>query len=279
MKINNTRFLIFLSTFLLLLLFPFHPVSAKTIKTQHYNFSIGSGWNQEEVKIIETIAMNLDNIWEKVNEILENELPSQLELGITNEGLASTSFREEGKIVLNASHIKNLSIKDCLDRVAHETAHIALYKISKGKTMKWENKFLDEGIALYIGYLYIDEVEKLNALSQNIAQEDLKSGKASLNYLQNWERNVREKQREFIKNWRAENPRKTATLDDFIKGGYRTYFTSYSFVKSFDDKYGLPQLLNVLRSIGKGKSQAEAFLSISGQPLSVIVSEWHASLK
>ena len=265
--------------FVLILLFAFsNQTHAKTIKTEHYKFSTGSWWSEDEKKVIENIAVNLDNIWEKVNETLEQELPPKLKLAITKEGLASRSLREEEKVLLNAIHIKNLSLRDCLDRIAHETAHFALYKISKGEITKWENKFLDEGIALYIGYLYVDEIDELNILSQKIAKQDIKDGKASLTYLRDWENNVRQKQRQFIKNWKRENPGENPGLEDFIKGGYRTYFTSYSFFKTFTDKYSLSLMLDILGNIGAGDTQAEAFQKITGESLDKFILEWHNSL-
>ncbi len=253
-------------------------IPMKTIKTGYYEFSTGSGWSEDEKRIIEKIIANLDNIHKEVNEMLENELPPKLKVAIRDGGLGSTAVREEEKLLLNSVHIKNLNLRDCLDRIAHETAHIALFRMSKEKITEWENKFLDEGVALYIGYLYVGELNELNALSNKIAKEDFKSGKASLAYLRNWEKNVREKQRQFDKKWRNENPGKTPTLEDFIQGGYRTYFTSYSFVKAFMDKYGLSQLLRAIRDIGKGTSQSEAFKMVTGKTLDELISEWHASL-
>jgi len=253
-------------------------VSTKTIKTGYYELSTGSGWNEDEKKIIEEIIANLDNLREKVNEMLENELPPKLKLVITDEGMGSTAIREEEKILLNAVHVRNLNLKDCLNRIAHETAHIALFRMSKRKIIEWENKFLDEGVALYAGYHYVGELEELNALSNKIAMEDFKNGKASLAYLRDWEKNVREKQRQFAEKWRTENSGKTPTLDNFITGGYRTYFTSYSFVKVFMDKYSLSQLQRAIRNIGEGKSQSEAFKMVTGKNLSELISEWHSSL-
>lgn len=251
---------------------------AKTIKTEFYKFDAGSGWNEKEQQIISKITSHLDNVWRTVNDLFQQELYPKLKLGITKKGLASKALRKEKKVLLNAVHIKNQNLEDCLNRIAHETAHIALYKISKGKLTNWDNKFIDEGIALYTGYLYVEELEQLNALSQKIAKEDYLSGKASLDYLRDWEKNVRAKQIQFIKKWKKENPGKIPALNDFIKGGFRSYFTSYSFIHTFKSKYGFSQLLEFVREIGSGNSQPEAFQKVTGQSIDDFVKDWHSSL-
>jgi hypothetical protein len=167
---------------------------------------------------------------------------------------------------------------DCLDRVAHETAHLALHGMSNAKLTQRENLFLDEGIALFIGYRCVGELTELNALSQKIASEDRQNGQASLAYLRDWEKNVREKQRQFVNIWKRQNPAKEPSLDDLLKGGYRTYFTAYSFVRAVVSKHGLPRLLQVVRNIGKGMSQADAFKMATGQSLEDCIAEWHAAL-
>ncbi len=249
------------------------------LTTDHFEFDTGYGWNKAEREIIGKIGGNLDDIWERVNNRLGGEVPPQLNLSIIKHGIYSTLIREENKILLNGVHIRNQSLKDCLERIAHETAHIALYKLSKGKILSNENQFIDEGIAIYIGILYVEDVARYNTLAQKIAKEDLRNGKASLDYLRDFENNVRREQREWNKKWRKENPGKFPTQDDFIKTGARTYFTAYSLIKAFKDKYGLPKLLDVVRSMGAGESQSDAFEKVMGQSLDEFVSEWHASLK
>lgn len=65
-------------------------------------------------------------------------------------------------------------LRDCLTIVAHELTHIGYFKISKGKLMNWENKFLDEGIAGYAMYPFEPNVAEKKDLSLRIAKADLK---------------------------------------------------------------------------------------------------------
>jgi hypothetical protein len=59
-----------------------------------------------------------------------------------------------------------------------------------------------------------------------------------MGYLRNWQENVRKKQAQWLNEWGKKNPGKRPISEDFIKGGYRPYYTAYHFSKFFREKYG-----------------------------------------
>ncbi len=264
--------------FVFLLAFP-TVLFAKTYKTEHFNFSVGwlSQYEEAEKKTIAELVANLDDVWLKINKLCENELPSKLKIGVKREGTTSRALRAENKILINSIKIKK-GLRDCLTIVAHEGTHIGYHKISKGKLKKVENKFLDEGIAMYAMYPFEpDEAEKKD-LFLRIAKDDLKNGKATLSYLRDWKNNVDDKLMAFSKNWRHKNPNKSPTLEDELQVGVNSYYTSCVLVEYIIDTYGLPKFVSAIRNIGKGDNQSEAFRNAMGIDIEDIFSKWHAFL-
>ena len=116
------------------------------------------------------------------------------------------------------------------------------------------------------------------ALFLRTAKSDFKNGKASLNYLRDWKKNVDDKLMAFSKNWRSKNPNKIPTLEDELKVGVNSYFTSCVLVEYIVDTYGLPKFVSAIRNIGKGENQSKAFQSALGKNIEEIFAEWHAFL-
>jgi len=269
---------IFILSFIILLLLPIQTF-AKTYKTDHFNFSVGwlYQYNEEEKKTIAELVARLDDIWIKVNELCENELPAKLKMSVKREGTLSRALRSENKILINAIKIKK-GLRDCQTIVAHETTHIGYYKISKGRITNRENTFLDEGIAMYAMYPFELNVTERKDLFLRTAKADLKNGKASLNYLRDWEKNVDDKLMAFSKNWRIKNPNKIPTLEDELQAGVNSYFTSCVLIEYIIDTYGLPKFVSAIRNIGNGDNQSKAFQSALGKNIEEIFAEWHAFL-
>lgn len=275
--------------------------SKDAIKTKHYQFyasetvpfkanlrtgeigvlnlkrNVPKGWLPNEKMVKETV-LNLDNIWQHVNGLLEGEMILMVNMFITHGGWGSTAIRGEGTILVSAMHFDNMSMDDILNRTAHESCHLGLYDMSKRKIIDSKNKFIDEGIALYAGYDYTGKLDWLINTSKKIATEDYQAGKASMEYLRNWQENVRNNQGRWLREWAKRNPGKRPTTEDFIKGGYRSYFTAYNFIKFFNNKYGKNKLLDIVRSMGDSDIRV-SFPIVVGQSLDSFVSEWHASLK
>jgi hypothetical protein len=90
---------------------------------------------------------------------------------------------------------------------------------------------------------------------------------------------VYSKQVDGIRKYLKENPGRIPTEEEFHqKLGFRSYFTSYSFVKFFIDHYDLKRLLEVMSEMGKGEHQSIAFEKTTGKSLNALFAEWHASL-
>jgi hypothetical protein len=261
--------------FIFFIVFPIQTF-AKTYKTDHFKFSVGwlFQYNEEEKKTIAELVDRLDDIWIKVNELCENELPPKLKMSVKSEGTLSRALRTENKILINSIKIKK-GLRDCLTIVAHEATHIGYHKISKGKITKGENNFLDEGIAMYAMWPFEPNMTERKALFLRTAKSDLKNGKASLSYLRDWKKNVDDKLLAFSKKWRSKNPNKIPALEDELKVGVNSYFTSCVLVEYIIDAYGLPKFVSAIRNIGKGESQSEAFQSALGKKIEEIFAEWH----
>lgn len=252
---------------------------AQTYKTNHFNFYVGSlsQYSEEEKKTIAELASRLDNIWIKVNKLCDNELPPKLKISVKREGTLSRALRSEKKILINSIKIRN-GLRDCQTIVAHEATHIGYYKISKGRITYSENQFLDEGIAMYAMWPFEPDVTKRKELFLRTAKADLKNGKASLNYLQDWKKNVDDKLMAFSENWRLKHPNKSPTLEDELQVGVNTYFTSCVFVEYIIDTYGLAKFVNAIRNIGNGDTQSKAFQNAFGKNIEAIFADWHAFL-
>jgi len=266
--------------------------SDDAIQTDHYEFyasktvpflntnwprNVPRGWKPNEMMVGETV-IELDDIWAFLNEYLEGDMPQTIKFYISHEGIASTAVRGKEIILVSAVHFRNKNIDDILNRVAHESCHLGLYYMSKGKIIETQNKFIDEAIAFYVGFKYIGQLDWLNETSERISREDLKTGKASLEYLREWQNNVRENQKNWIKSWKKNNPRKKPVMKDFMESPYRTYWTAYNFSKFFKEKYGNAKLLEVVKSMGESDI-SDTFPTVVAQSLDDFVSEWHASLK
>jgi hypothetical protein len=262
------------------------------IQTDHYQFyasktapflntnwprNVPRGWKPNEMMVGETV-IQLDDIWKFLDEYLEGNMPQTIKFYISHEGIASTAVRGKEIILVSAIHYRNENIEDILDRVAHESCHLGLYHISKGKIIESHNKFIDEAIAFYAGHKYAGRIDWLNETSDKIVREDLKAGRASMEYLRDWQNNVREKQKKWIRTWKKKNPHKIPVLKDFMESPYRTYWTAYNFSKFFNEKYGHSKLLEIVKSMGESDISV-SFRKIVGQSLDDFVSEWHASLK
>ena len=262
------------------------------IQTDHYDFyasktvpflklkfprNVPKGWKPNEMMVGETV-LHLDDIWDFLDELLKGEMPQKIKFYISHEGIGSTAVRGKEIILVSAIHYRNMNLDDILNRIVHESCHLGLYYISKGKIIESQNKFIDEAIAFYAGFTYIGQLDSLNETSDRIAREDLKEERATMRYLRNWQVNVREKQKNWIKTWKKKNPKKRPTMKDFMEGPYRTYWTAYNFGKFFKEKYGQAKLLEVVRSMGESDISI-AFPKVVGQSLDDFVSEWHASLK
>lgn len=265
--------------FMVLLLFPIQSF-AKTYKTEHFNFSVGwlSQYKEEEKKTIAELVDRLDEIWIKINELCDNELPAKIKMSVRTEGTLSKAIRSENKILINSIKIKK-GLRDCLTIVAHEGTHIGYSKISKGKLSSGENEFLDEGIAQYAMWPFEPDMTERKALFLRVAKSDLKNGKASLNYLRDWQKNVNDKLWAFSKNWRSKNPNKSPTLEDELQVGVNSYFTSCVLVEYIIDTYGVPKFVSAIRNIGKGDTQSKAFQNALGKSIEEIFSDWHAFLE
>jgi len=253
--------------------------TAETFKTNHYEFSAGMMWqyNKQEKETINAFVLRLDDIWSSVNLLCNNELPPKIRISVEREGRLSIPLREENKILMNSIKIK-YGLRDCLTIIAHETTHIGYYKISNGRITDWENRFLDEGIAMYAMYPYEPDVADKKTLSFRIAKTDFKNGKASLNYLRDWKNNVQDKLVAFSNSWRLKNPNKEPSLDDELNAGVNSYYTSLVLIEYLLDTYGLPKLVSAIRNIGKGDSQSKAFQCALGKNIEEIFAEWHAFL-
>jgi hypothetical protein len=253
--------------------------TAETFKTNHYEFVAGSmrEYNEEEKETIKALVSRLDDIWSSVNLLCDNKLPRKIRISVQGEGRLSIPLPEENSILINLIKIKN-GLRDCLTIIAHETTHIGYHKISNGRITDWENKFLDEGIAMYAMYPYEPDVADKKGLSLRIAKDDLKNGNASLNYLRDWKNNVQDKLVAFSNTWRVKNPNKEPSLEDELKAGVNSYYTSCVLIEYLLDTYGLPKLVGAIRNIGKGVPQSKAFQSALGKNIEEIFTEWHASL-
>jgi len=247
------------------------------VSTLKLKRNVPKGWKPNAMMIGDTV-FHLDKIWEHVNELLQGGMIPMVNMYISHGGWASTAVRSKESIFVSAIHFANMSMDDVLNRIAHESCHLGLNKMSGGEIMDSSNKFIDEAIALYAGFAYIGKLDSLNKTSEKIAYEDLQAGKASMGYLRNWQENVRKKQAQWLYEWGKKNPGKRPTSEDFIKGGYRSYYTAYHFSEFFREKYGQAKLLEVVRSMGESDISV-SFPKVVSQSLDDFVSEWHASLK
>lgn len=247
---------------------------------EHWDFQAGFRLGKEKA-MAQKISEELDSIWKKVNDLTGGTLPLKLRLETTNKGLASKPILEENRfgVELNEIHIKKDTSQDAIERIAHEVTHVALYRISYGKSSIWENKFLDEGIASYVGALVAGKLDYFDHWSKIYAQEDLHTGLANLELLRDWNNTVYSKQVDGIRKYLKENAGRVPTEEEFHqKLGFRSYFTSYSFVKFFIDNYDLKRLLEAMTEIGKGEPQSTAFEKATGKSLNALFAEWHSSL-
>jgi hypothetical protein len=157
---------------------------------EHWNFQSEFRSGKENA-MAQKISVELDSIWKKVNELTGGELPLKLRLETTSKGLASKSILEENSygVELNEIHLNKDTPQDAIERIAHESTHVALHRISNGKSSNWENKFLEEGFASYVGALVAGKLDYFDHWSKLYAQQDLQTGSAKLEFLRDWKTN------------------------------------------------------------------------------------------
>lgn len=276
---------IYLSFFVILVIItttlPSKVAFSEVIKTEHWDFDAGLRFGKQKA-MVQKISGELDSIWKELNEYLEGALPAKLKLEITDKGFASKPILEEKNygVELNAIHLRKDSPQDAIVRIAHESTHIALFNLSNGKNRDWENRFLDEGIATYVCAIIAKKTDYYDHWSQIYAKEDVKKGMARLEFLRDWEKNVYQKQVSAMGEYMRGGSGRVPKEEEFHqKFGYRSYYTSYSFVKFFKEQYDLKRLLEVLRQIGRGDLQSVAFEKVTGKSLESLFTEWHDSLK
>ena len=127
-------------------------------------------------------------------------------------------------------------------------------------------------------YAFEPNANQKKQLSLNIAKADLKNGYASLDYLRNWQKNVNDRLWVFSQNWRKKYPNKYPSLEDELKVGVNSYYTSCVFIEYLIEVYGLPKFVSAIRNIGNGDNQSIAFQKAMGKAIENIFVDWHAFL-
>jgi hypothetical protein len=142
------------------------------VRTLKLKRNVPKGWKPSAMMVGETV-LHLDKIWERVNELLHGEMIPMVNMYISHGGWTSTAVRSKESIFASAIRFANMSMDDVLNRIAHESGHLGLHKMSGGEIMDSSNKFIDEAIALYAGFAYIGKLDSLNKTSEKIVYEDL----------------------------------------------------------------------------------------------------------
>lgn len=136
--------------------------------------------------------------------------------------------------------------------IAHETSHIALYRLTNGANSLKQFKFIDEGFASFMGAKITDTLEDFKVSALSVAKTYHEKNNIRFAEVQDWER---------FSNWP-------------YKSNPDSYLVGASFCFFIIDKYGHPQLENLFHEIGRSKDLNLAFNKVFKKSKIDIEMEW-----
>lgn len=140
----------------------------------------------------------------------------------------------------------------------HETAHVAMYRMTKGASLLDEFRFLDEGFVNIIQSIVDSRPELYRKRSMYIANRELDAGNVNFARVQNWT--------EYFGDW--------SSGKDDIKRNPNAYPVGASFVFYLMDTFGEAKWRKVLIDIGSTRKLETSLVKIVGKNMATVENEW-----
>lgn len=213
MKVNSTRFRLLILAGIAV---SFSSPAAKAETAWHFFDPAGNSLEKFEP------------VWTALHAEFGEHTPERIVVRITNDQFSRFDTRIDG-VMIAARHYDLRAKKT----IAHESAHLALHKLTNGFSTKNQFRFVDEGYATVFGNRVAGrEVESKREILAIAAQQQRKN-------------NVRI---DLVQDWRTYwgNPR-----DGQRRQTPYAYSVAASFVHYLEDIYGSGSTLRLARAIGK----------------------------
>lgn len=199
-------------------------------------------------------------VWQHLSAFFGEALPTRITIEKENEG---TSHFDPGR---NLVYISKTSLQgqgvaapssECAV-VAHETAHVALAKLTDGASTMEAFRFLDEGLATIIQERVDGTIARYKRAALGLAARRLSIGSVKLTDVQVWSKYFG---------------------DPGVKADYRAYEVGSAFVFFVEDTWGEGALRRLFRDLAKTKSLDASVGNIHGRTLDETEREWESYLR
>lgn len=172
---------------------------------------------------------------------------------VRREARSSSIFDAENDTITLASSLQG---KDLVSTGIHETAHVTMFRMTKGASLHDEFRFLDEGFVDIIQSIVDDRPDLYRKRSMYIANRAMKD--LSFVRVQAWT--------EYFGDW-------SGGRDD-IKRNPDAYAVGASFVFYMLDTLGEAKWKEFLTDIGRTRKLDSSLLRIAGKNANIVEQEW-----
>ncbi len=146
----------------------FH-VAAQDTKSHHFFDAIGNSLEK------------FDGVWASLNQVFGNRTPVRIRVLFT-DGPHSKFSAQADTILIKTTHYNNHPIRI----VAHESAHLAMAKLTRGASRQGRYRFIDEGFASLFGSGLAGEEKTFRRDVLTVAAHQHRRGNVDFDLVQDW---------------------------------------------------------------------------------------------
>lgn len=216
-------------------------------KTHHYFDSLGNSLEK------------LDPVWTSLNKVFGNRTPVRIRVLFT-DGPHSRFSPDADAILIKASHYNNQPIR----MVAHESAHLAMAKLTRGASRQDRYRFIDEGFASLFGSSLAGDEKNFRKEALTIAAHQHRTGNVDFDLVQDW------------RAYKEIPPEQIAYTGGRINR--YAYPVGASFVFYLLDTHGLPPVIKFFEELGVADNMDAAARRVFGKSKLDLESAWLAYL-
>ena len=195
-----------------------------------------------------------DEIWERVRAATGTDGPPFIVVQVTAKGTSMFHPDADTVVISLETLAQGLTMKS---DIAHESAHLFLAHVTKGKSTLEPFRFLDEGFASLVQHSVEGDLVTFLQRAEQLTAGRLREDPFDLDRLQRW----------------------STFFGTEGHMDFKAYEVAASFVAFVEATYGQPKLQAWFRAIGETGSLGEAAPRALGQPLADVAEAWLSSLR